>query len=529
MAPMTDETQDTGIQEQPDQGSQDPSNYVSLAAHQAAGAVSPLNLSQFYHDKVAPTLNKGLDLITPSPTTQRNVGDVIQNIAMRLEAAGAVGQGRQPLWVQMREQQMKQQELNETMGLRRQQAALQVQQFQEQQRQHNWGVAEKLISTGNMDALQEFSKSFPEVLPIVQGVSKQHLSTLPTLVQEGYLPEEFVQRVMNPGNTPVSPGELSTHVKMAMDNWQADLKETAKTKQLAVALNTPKEQRKPYQQLMVDEHQKKLDVQQADIELKNSQAKKAQQEAKEGPPDHSEDNRIHQAMTGLPWAQGTQQTRRAALDLKSKLYPQGKQAVTEEIPVGQTGKAQEYRDPVTGQAAPSWATPKQLSELGFVNIEQKQIEAVNGMTKVEDALKEILAAGSSLVRKDSGGGSLMEIPRGLLQVPVVSLIKKYAGNTDAEVLDSAIKRISPTLSKLSGDTGNIALAEQKLYADSIFKESDTLESLQAKVRSIERAQYKSRQSMGFVPDEKAYLRRLVIQGKTDEQIKAIMAERKRYQ
>jgi len=423
------------------------------------------------------------------------------------------------------------QQLQEAAQVRRQMLALNLQKQQEAQRQHMWDIAEKLISSGNMGALEELGKQFPAVMPIVQGVSKQHLASLPTLAKAGYLPDEIVQRVMNPkpGDEPVTPAELSTHVKMAMENYQTDMKEQAKTKLLTDSLNTPPEQRKPYQQLLVDEHKKKLDLQQADINLKNAQAEKARADAKEGTPDHSEDNRIHQAMTGKTWAEGTTDTRQAALKLKSQLYPAGKQAVTEEIPVGQTGKAQEYRDPVTGQAAPSWATPKQLADLGFVNIEPSQIAAVNGIRNVDAAMKEIFQAGSSLIRTDSGTGNLSEIPRGMLQMPIVSLIRKYAGSPDAAVLDSAIKRISPTLAKLSGDTGNIALAEQQLYASSIFSDSDTLESLQKKIQSIEQAQTRTRQALGFVPDEKAYLRRLVIQGKTDEQIKATMAERKRYQ
>jgi hypothetical protein len=153
---------------------------------------------------------------------------------------------------------------------------------------------------------------------------------------------------------------------------------------------------------------------------------------------------------------------------------------------------------------------------------------VNGIRNVDAAMKEILQAGSTLVRNE-GGSSLMDIPRGMMQMPIVGLIRKYAGSPDAAVLDSAIKRISPTLAKLSGDTGNIALAEQQLYASSIFSDADTLESLQAKIRSIQNAQSRTRQALGFVPDEKAYMRRQIIQGKTDEQIKAIMAERKRYQ
>lgn len=466
---------------------------------------------------------RGLEAITPSR-------DTLLKFAQGLEAAGAVGRGQTPLYLQQQQLDLHRQQVEGALAERRQELAARIQQQEETKRQHNWGIAEKLISTGNMGALEEFGKSFPDVMPIVQGVSKQHLASLPALAKGGYLPEEVVERVMHPkpGEPPMNPSELSMYVKTGMKNWETDITEQNKSKLLQDAINTPEAQRKPHQRLLFEEHKKKLELQQADIDLKTAQAKKALADAKEGPPDHSEAGRVHEAMTGKKWAEGTPQTQMAALELKSKLYPQGKQAVTEDIPVGQTGNAQEWRDPVTGQAAPSWATKKQLSELGFVNIEPAQIAAVNGIRNVDAAMKEILAAGSSLVRNE-GGSSLMEIPRGMLQTPIVSLIRKYSGNPDAAVLDSAIKRISPTLAKLSGDTGNIALAEQQMYAASIFSDADTLESLQAKIRSIEQAQTRTRQALGFVPDEKAYLRRLIIQGKTDEQIKATMAERKRYQ
>lgn len=457
---------------------------------------------------------------------------VLKGIAGGVEAFGAGFQGREPLFMKQQALDQQQQQMKEMAQYRRQIVSNQITQQEETKRQHNWGIAEKLITTGNMGALEEFGKQFPDVMPIVQGVSKQNLSSLPVLAKGGYIPEDVVNRVMNPkpGDQPMTPGELSMHVKLGMENWQADIKETAKQTVLATALNTPEAARRPHQQLLVDEHKKKLELQDAEIELKKEQALKAKHEAELGTrPDRSLANKVHQSMFGVPFEQGSEESQAAALKSYFAGSAQGHQQVTQTIPVGQTGKAQEFRDPVSGQAAPSWATPQQLSDLGFVNIEPSQVQTVNQIRNVDAAMKEILAAGSTLLRKETGSGNLFNIPMGFLQIPIVKLIKKYAGDPDAQVLESAIKRVTPAMSKLGGDTNNVAVAERTIYAESIFNDADTLESFTKKVQSINDAQGRTRESMGFVPDEKSYLRRLIIQGKTDEQIKAIVAERKRFQ
>ena len=233
-------------------------------------------------------------------------------------------------------------------------------------------------------------------------------------------------------------------------------------------------------------------------------------------------------MFGLPWIKGTSATQSQALAAKSKAYAEGKMVVTGDTPLGQLGKAQEMRDPVTGKAAPGWMPQSQALKMGYVNIEPTQVNTINQLNNVDASMKEILAAGASLLRRDTGAG-LFEVPRGMLQTPLVSLFKKYAGDPDAQVLQSAIKRISPSLSRLGGDVGNIAVAEQQLYADSIFNDADTLESFTKKIQSIMSAQHRARASMGFVPDEASYVRRLVIQGKSDAEIKATLEERKRTQ
>lgn len=241
----------------------------------------------------------GLGLGASQGTEQPRWLQALKGISGAVEAFGAGVQGREPLFLKQmqldQQQQDRRQQMQDMAAYRKQALANQIAQQQEAKRQHNWGIAEKLITSGNMGALEEFGKQFPDVMPIVQGVSKQHLSSLPVLAKGGYLPQDIVQRVMspNPDDQPMTPSELSMHVKLGMENWQADIKEQAKSKLLTDSLNTPAEQRKPHQQLLVDEHQKKLEVQSADIDLKKAQAEKLRKEQEGG------NDKVTQTMNGL--------------------------------------------------------------------------------------------------------------------------------------------------------------------------------------------------------------------------------------
>lgn len=72
---------------------------------------------------VGGALSNGLDAITPSQGT-------IDNLAMRLQNAHAIGTGRAPLWMQQQEHQMQLSQQQELMQMRRAQAAQQLQQQQ---------------------------------------------------------------------------------------------------------------------------------------------------------------------------------------------------------------------------------------------------------------------------------------------------------------------------------------------------------------------------------------------------------------
>ena len=201
--------------------------------------------------------------------------------------------------------------------------------------------------------------------------------------------------------------------------------------------------------------------------------------------------------------------------------------VKSKVAVGQSGTAQEWRDPVTAQAAPSWATPEQLMQMGFVNIEPTQANVLAQAQTVDQLLREILTAGTALTRH-AVGTSFMDVPAGILQKPLLNLITSYAGDPNAAVLESAVTRLAPVLGRMAGDV-HISNIDQTAYRNAVFSPSDTVESVIAKIRSVDHAQKTVKKSMGFLPDETAFIRRLANKGLTDKQITDILDERKSMQ
>lgn len=416
------------------------------------------------------------------------------------------------------------------MASRQEQIAQQQAQLEEQGRQHDMQLLEKAMASPKANVMLEQLAQSPnfrfskQAGMLSKGLKESDYGSMQAYLQ--FIPEDVQQRFMT-GKLP--PHELSAWIDQAREEAKTNAKEQAKVAIFQRAQNKKPEERTPYEAQLVRDREDAELVKHADISLKNAQAAKANREAAQGPPDHSEDNKIHEALNGgLPWAQGNNQTRQAALKYKSEQYAQGKANVTAGTSLSQLGKQQEFRDPVTGKAAPGWATTEQANKMGFVNIETSQIPTVNQLQNVDAALKEILAAGSTLVRQETGHG-LFDIPTGMLQTPINKLITKFAGDPNAQLLMSAITRITPALSKLGGDTGNVAVEERKMYADSLFDPADTLGSFVTKIKSVKKATDRTREAMGFVPDDKSYMRRLAIMGQTDDQIKAIMEERKRMQ
>lgn len=209
-------------------------------------------------------LRHGLDAITPSR-------DTLGRIFMALEAGGAAQQGRTPLFMQLQDQQNQ-------MQMRRDLIAQQAMQAEESKRQHNMGIAMKLIETGNLDGLMEFGNEWEPAKRIAMAVSKKDLAELPGLVEGGYVPKEFAESAMNdqlPPNQRPTIGQIQSKVKFGLQMKQKDDENDAKNHYLETALNTPPEKQTFSQKMIVQEHQSKLDKEAASTDLIQAQAANA--------------------------------------------------------------------------------------------------------------------------------------------------------------------------------------------------------------------------------------------------------------
>jgi hypothetical protein len=115
---------------------------------------------------VGGAVSNGLDAITPSQGT-------IDNIAMRLQNAHAIGTGRAPLWMQMQEHQANMSQAQELMQMRRAQAAHQMAQLEETKRQNQWEDTFKVLGS-NLSAPQQIQmlKTMGKQNPIAHQASQ---------------------------------------------------------------------------------------------------------------------------------------------------------------------------------------------------------------------------------------------------------------------------------------------------------------------------------------------------------------------
>ena len=222
----------------PDQGANDPGNYLSLGFQQAAGALSPNNLSQFYRDQVAPTVDegiglgtRGIDKITPSPETRGQIGDFFQNIALRLEAAGAVGAGRTPLWMQMRQQDQHQRQLDQTLEAQRATMHQHLLAQEETKRQNQWEDVAKILGNDKLSPpqqitmLKEMGKQNPQASIASQQVNEKMLAQFHLYKDKLPLtPEEYSRKLRDK--------EITWHDVSAQIN-QADEEEKQTSKEKA--------------------------------------------------------------------------------------------------------------------------------------------------------------------------------------------------------------------------------------------------------------------------------------------------------
>jgi len=216
-------------------------------------------------------------------------------IGAGLQSAGAahfgnygVGQG----YMQMKQQA----------DLRKQMFAQQQAQMEEQKNQHHMQMVEKLIQTGNVDALNAYGKQYAPAGLIGSAMAQKDLAEVPSLMKGGYLEQEFVQSIFDqdPSKRP-TPGQIKAHVDFAKEQFKEDYKAQVKGKFLDKALAKPVEQRTPGEQRLVDEHQTEMDLKKAQSFEHEAKGIKALEGGDEK--DHSILGRLGESMFGKPWNQ----------------------------------------------------------------------------------------------------------------------------------------------------------------------------------------------------------------------------------
>lgn len=197
-------------------------------------------------------------------------------------------------------------QLKQQADARKQAFAMQQAQLEEQKNQHHMQTVEKLIATGNPDALIEYGKStgYAPASLIGQAVTKQDLAEIPRLLKGGYLEEEWVKSVFDKEatNRP-TPGQIRARVKFATEMAGEDYKGEIKTRALDRALELQKSDPTKLtqgQMRLIKDHQTEQDLKQSQSEEHKAKAEHFKSGGDEK--DHSLLGRVAEKMFGKPWA-----------------------------------------------------------------------------------------------------------------------------------------------------------------------------------------------------------------------------------
>jgi hypothetical protein len=469
----------------------------------------------------------GLAMSSPAMALPGGTPDwatALKGIGGALEGFSAGYFGRTPMFMQQQRLDQQKQQLDQMNAYRRDMVAGQIQARQEQKRMHDQKLfmtamnsprAMQMLETLGSDPNFSMAKQSQQARRVLKEADFNSLKAY-----KDFIPEEVQQKFMM---GQLDDYELKAWVDEARVASQAEAKEKVKTASIQRAMNKQKngENLSAYELQLINERQDAEDLKHADIRLRNAQADKALRDAEQGPEDKSEDNRVHMALhNGLTWAQGNNQTRQKALEYKYQGYAQGKRNVDLGNPVDKSAPL--YRHPITGAQANPVRTPTELMGKGYVTVKPDQVGTLNQLTLVESALDDINQLGNKVLR-EATGYTFLDAPKGVMQMGVMGIKKKMAGNVDLERLDSAIQRIQAPMNRLQGDTANIAVAEREMLSKSIFKDADTVESLNGKIKDIKKSLASVKKQMGFRTRED-YVRDWVKQGMSEEQIHGKLKE-----
>jgi hypothetical protein len=402
-----------------------------------------------------PVERGGLGLSMSSPAMASPGGTPAWATALRgiggaLEGFSAGYFGRTPMFMQQQRLDQQQQQIDQMNAYRRDMLGQQLQAQKERARQHNWQVAEKLIATGNIEALAEFGKQFPEAGLIAQAVSKQDLAELPTFIERGYIPEEFAQRIRNPqpGQKLPSPGEIRAQVDMAKSMFKEDLKTEAKERQLKMALDTPVEKRKPSQQMLVDEHQAAVDLKKAQTEEQLALAAKNRREAEQGNVKFTQmTQEISSELFDKPFENLTQ-SQRAVVEREKehRLHNRTSPMITQGLPVAvkeRSNVIDRRKFLKTGELVmpPGGITKAQMDSGDYTEITDKQKEAWGEVENSGQTLKSLFGMVEPLITAKTSAQALKQYAN--LSVGAISKKNPAAATyaADSEAFSSRMARV----------------------------------------------------------------------------------------
>ena len=458
-------------------------------------------------DTVGNAVSQGLDAITPSQ-------DTLYRIFAGLEAAGAAGQGRTPLYLQ--QQQMQQQ-----MQLRRDALAQQLQQQEESQRQHDLQLFEKAMSGPRAPQMMQALAQNPgysmskQAGQFARVMKEADYGALQAYIE--FIPEEIQQKFMA---GQLSDQEMSAWVDEARTAAKENAKQSAKATIVQRALNKAPEQRSPYETQLVEEHQTALDLKKADIDLKKAQAAKAQREADEGKLDKSNLNRVALAETGMNFEAlppgGPQQ--KAVIKKYAELYPEGRVGVQMATPAPVKERTniinrKEFLRSGALVQPPAGATEGQIRGGDYVEITDKQKDAWGEIVNSGTTLDSLFSMVEPLITAKTPAQAAKQYAA--LSLGAVSKRNPAAATylADSEAFSSRMarvfgsevgvltqgdvdrwKRALPTF----GDTVDVAKTKKKVFMD-IYKQSramaikkiageDTTKDYQALQQTLKRAE-----------------------------------------
>ena len=163
---------------------------------------------------------------------------------------------------------------------RKQLFAQQQAQLEEQKRQHDMQMLERIVGSSlpsnvKMEQLKQLKS--PQALALAQGIKEADLANFKSY--QRYIPQAVMQRF---AAGEMEPAEVSGWVEMAKEEHKVNLKEDIKSAKLSTALETPEEQRTPFQRMLVDEHTAALENKKADTQLKQAHAAEVNKKAEMG-------------------------------------------------------------------------------------------------------------------------------------------------------------------------------------------------------------------------------------------------------